>query len=512
MDNSRYQLQEEQTPAAAAKTRATRTPSAWLRPAVMVGLLALFLVVGALYGPLLLSTDRAAAVQSAQEQPLPVAVPAIDPELAADQEALSTLFAAVLPSVVSIETSATFDASQLPEGFPQDQLPKGLVPQGQGSGWIFDNDGHIVTNNHVVEGAELVTVIFYDGSWADAEVVATDPQADLAVLRVEAPEGFNWQPLALADETQLRVGHSVFAVGNPFGYESTMTTGIISALGRSFAVGDFGESRYTLPDVVQTDAAINPGNSGGPLLNLAGQVVGVNFAIESAAQSSSGVGFAIPVSIVERVVPALIADGSFTYPYLGLSGTSVTPALARELELENTQLGAYVATVIEGGPAEQAGIVPADPDTNAGGDIVVSFNGETVKSFEEMVAALVTTSTPGDTVTLGVVRDGELVEVTVVVGERPTATTAGAAPKGSPDNENGDEDGDDDGSISAREAINIAERAAEGELDGEIAEKVATPETREGVEVWVVELTAGSQVATVVVDSSTGDVLELSIR
>ncbi|MGL4651001.1 MAG: trypsin-like peptidase domain-containing protein, partial [Caldilineaceae bacterium] len=459
-------------------------------------------VVGALYGPLLLRTGSASAVQALQEQPsTPVAVPAINAALAADQEALATLFNAIVPSVVSIETAGEFNVADLPEGFPQDQLPDGLVPQGQGSGWIYDNEGHIVTNNHVVEGAQEVTVIFFDGTWADATVVATDPQADLAVLKVEPPAGFAWQPLQLADESALRVGHSVIAVGNPFGYESTMTTGIVSALGRSFPVGGFGESRYTLPDVVQTDAAINPGNSGGPLLNLAGELVGVNFAIESAVRANSGVGFAIPVSIVERVVPALIADGSFNYPYLGLSGTSVTPTLARELELENTQLGAYVATVIPGGPAEAAGVIAADPDSNEGGDIVVSFNGAAVKSFDEMVAALVTTASPGDTITLGVVRDGELLELPVTVGERPAPAAAAAATAD-----------DGDARVSAREAIAIAEEVVADEFDGEIVEKVATPETRDGAEVWVVELATETQSATVVVDRATGEVVELSIQ
>jgi 2-alkenal reductase len=486
------------------ETDTKKSPLMWrggrqTRTVATVALLALMLLVGALYGPMLMQTGTAAAVQPLQTQP--ISVPAMDASMAAQQDALASLFDAIVPSVVSIETAGQVSAMDLPPGFDPEMLPDGPVPQGQGSGWIFDNEGHIVTNNHVVEGADLVTVIFYDGTWADAEVVATDPQADLAVLKVTPPDGFPWQPLVLADEESVRVGHSVIAMGNPFGYASTMTTGIISALGRSFPVGGFGESRYTLPDVIQTDAAINPGNSGGPLLNLAGELVGVNFAIESAVRANSGVGFAIPVSIVERVVPALIADGSFSYPFLGLSGTSITPALARELELENTQLGAYVATVIPGGPAEAAGLVPADPDTNAGGDIIVSFNGERVSSFDDMVAALVTTSSPGDTVTLGVVRDGELIDVPVVVAERPTAVAQTLPSERSTE-----------GELSAREAIDVAESAVAGELTGEIIEKVATPDEVDGKAVWVVELSTADAKAIVTVDRATGDIVEMRIQ
>jgi 2-alkenal reductase len=393
----------------------------------------------------------------------------------------------------------------MPEGEMPDLpgMPDGPILQGQGSGWIFDNEGHIVTNNHVVEDAEEVTVIFNDGSWADAEVVATDPQADLAVLKVTPPEGFAWQPLQTAQPDDLRVGHSVVAIGNPFGLASTMTTGIVSALGRSFPVGELGASRYTLPDVIQTDAAINPGNSGGPLVDLNGKVVGVNFAIESNAGTNSGVGFAIPASIVDRVVPAMIADGKFEYPYLGLSGSSVTPQLAKEIGLDNTQQGAYVATIIPNGPADEAGLLGADPDTQKGGDLVVSFNGAEIRSFDDMVAELVTTVNPGDVIKLGVLRNGELIEVEVTAGERPAATVASTESVEGPGA---------DASVNAREAIEIAEKEVDGLLKGDIAEKVATPDERDGVQVWVVELSTADETATVVIDSATGEVLEMSVQ
>ena len=231
---------------------------------------------------------------------------------------------------VTVPSCPKSPASELPQDTPNQ-------PQtGEGSGFIYDNEGHIVTNNHVVEGATKVVVIFSNGMWAKADVVATDPQADLAVVKVTPPAGMEWKPLAVADDGTLKVGHTVIAIGNPFGLENTMTTGIVSALGRCFPTGAFGASRYSLPDVIQTDAAINPGNSGGPLLDLNGNVVGVNFAIESAPGSNSGVGFAIPVSIVKRVVPELIKDGKFNYAYLGLQGSTITPQLAETLGLETT--------------------------------------------------------------------------------------------------------------------------------------------------------------------------------
>lgn len=288
--------------------------------AYVIVLLVLTLVLGAWYAPLLWSTVAVNAKTAAlgntrfyEAQSLQV-----DSSLEADQETLANLYEQITPSVVSIQVTSRASAIDLPGfNFPQDEAP---LQQGQGSGFIYDNEGHIVTNNHVVEGAEEVTIVFYNGFWADAEVVATDPQADLAVLKVTPPDNFDWRPLPLANADSLRVGHTVIAMGNPFGLEGTMTTGIVSAIGRGMPVGDLGTSTYTLPEIIQTDAAINPGNSGGPLLNLVGEVVGVNFAIESAVRANSGVGFTIPSSIVERVVPALIKDGKFDYPYLGLSG------------------------------------------------------------------------------------------------------------------------------------------------------------------------------------------------
>ena len=326
--------------------------------------LVLGLVLAALYTPLL---QKSNLVNALEPQPATYAAPANAPVRAVDQTllviqtALAALYEQVAPSVVNIQVTM----GGVRNGLPEPGQPEGAPQQGQGSGFIYDNNGRIVTNNHVVEGADQITVVFNDGRWAKAEVVAADPQADLAVLKVTPPKNMQWQPLPLAEPDGLRVGYTVIAIGNPFGLAGTMTTGIVSALGRGMPIGGLGESRYTLPDVIQTDTAINPGNSGGPLLNLAGEVVGINFAIESPARVNSGVGFAIPASIVRRVVPALIANGKFTYAYLGLSGRAIDATLAAALELPTDQLGVYVAEVVPGGPAAKAGIRAAQP---GGGD------------------------------------------------------------------------------------------------------------------------------------------------
>ena len=219
----------------------------------------------------------------------------------------------------------------------------------------------------------------------------------------------------------------VIAIGNPFGLDGTMTTGIVSALGRGIPVGESTETRYTLPDVIQTDAAINPGNSGGPLLDLSGRVVGLNFAIRSEARSNSGVGFAIPVSIIRRVVPALIEKGVYSYAYLGLSGSSIGPVLAERLGLPPNRLGVYVAEVIPSGPSYDAGLhggaelVTDDSglEFRRGGDIVVAIDGIPVVRFEDLVSYLVTKAAPGQTVMLTVLRDGESIEIGVLLSQRP---------------------------------------------------------------------------------------------
>jgi 2-alkenal reductase len=320
------------------------------------------------------------------------------------QDLLADLYRTISPSVVNIQVTQISTASS---GF---MIP-GMPAQGQGSGWVWDDDGHIVTNHHVVADASEIIVFFSNGHWAEAELVAADPQADLAVLRVDAPASVELQPLALAESVP-PVGYYSLAFGSPFGLAGTMTTGIISAIGRSFSVGDgtLSGARYSLPEVIQTDAAINPGNSGGPLVNLNGEVVGVNFAISSEVRANSGVGFAIPVSIVQRVIPALIEDGFFRYPYLGIAGTTITPQLVAEGNLPANQLGVYVSE-IAGTPARQAGIRQ--------GDLITAIDDLEVRSFEDLIGYLITDTEPGQTVRLGILRNGRAQTVSLTVGERP---------------------------------------------------------------------------------------------
>jgi 2-alkenal reductase len=303
------------------------------------------------------------------------------------------------------------------------------------------------------------------------------------------------------------VGYSVIAIGAPFGMEETMTTGIVSAIGRSFPVGQGAGPRYSLPDVIQTDAAINPGNSGGPLLDLTGRVVGVNFAIESPVRANSGIGFAIPVSIVQRVIPALIENGKYEYAYLGIRGQSVTPELAEALDLPEGVLGAYVDEVLPGGPADKGGVRGGDEvvdldgfELRKGGDIIIAIDGEPVRNFNDLVSYLVTKAAPGQEVTLTVLRDGKEIDLKVVLGTRPEQ------PEPMPE--------EMAGKITPKAAIAIARDTVEEEglLKGEVKETTVMPGSYQGRDAWVVELSDGRDTAVVTIDAETGEVLETETR
>jgi S1-C subfamily serine protease len=302
-----------------------------------------------------------------------------------------------------------------------------LSPLGSGSGFVIDKEGRIVTNNHVVERADALEVIFSDGSVADAQILGTDPYSDLAVIQVDiSPERL--VPLELSDSSTLQVGQRVIAIGNPFGLDGTMTVGIISALGRTLPAQVLeGSGRFSNPEIIQTDAAINPGNSGGPLLDIRGRVVGVNTAIRSTTGTNSGIGFAVPVSTVWRIVPALIDDGIYRYPYLGITyDTRFTMAeLAGPLGLPVTH-GALIDRVTPGTAADQAGLRSGDHEVevmgttvNAGGDIIVAIDGYKLRDFDDLIAYLVRETQVGQQVVLTVIRDGENLEVSVTLGERP---------------------------------------------------------------------------------------------
>lgn len=298
----------------------------------------------------------------------------------------------------------------------------------EGSGFVYDTQGHIVTNNHVVEGAQQIIVTFSDDTQAAATVIGTDPQSDLAVIRVDLPAN-ELLPVTLGDSEALRVGQSVIAIGNPFGLDGTMTTGIVSALGRQLPAGSSTPtgSSYVIPDIIQTDAAINPGNSGGPLFNLHGEVIGVNTAIESAVRSSAGVGYAIPSNIVANVVPQIINSGRAQHPWLGISGTTLSSQVAAAMGLNETQTGILLSEVISGGPAAQAGLRGATRQANidgltvlVGGDIITGVDGRAIEQFDDLLGYIVQHTQVGQTITLNILRDGQPQTVQLTLAARPS--------------------------------------------------------------------------------------------
>ena len=337
------------------------------------------------------------------------AIAAVDTE----DSLLVNLYQRVNPAVVYIEVLVNDGGT--------------LAPLGSGSGFVIDTEGRIVTNNHVVEQADALRVVFSDGGVADAQILGLDPYSDLAVIQVDIPPE-RLVPLELSDSSTLQVGQRVVAIGNPFGLEGTMTVGIVSALGRTLPAQVLqGTGRFSNPEIIQTDAAINPGNSGGPLLDVRGRVVGVNTAIRSLTGTNSGIGFAVPVNTVKRIVPDLIEEGAYRYPYLGITyDTRFTMAeLAGPLGLPVTH-GALIDEVTPGTAADQAGLRSGNREVevmgttvNAGGDIIVAIDGYKLRDFDDLIAYLVRETEVGQEVTLTVIRDGEELEIPVMLGERP---------------------------------------------------------------------------------------------
>jgi len=291
----------------------------------------------------------------------------------------------------------------------------------QGSGFVYDNLGHIITNAHVVDGASKATVTFLDGSQYDAEIIGTDKFTDIAVIKVsEKPRLLH--PLQIGDSSQLHVGEQVAAIGNPFGLSGSMTSGIVSQMGRLLPSQDSG---FSIPDVIQTDAAINPGNSGGPLLNLRGEVIGINTAIQSISGGNTGVGFAIPSNTAIKIVPSLIEDGEYHHPWIGISGRDIDPDLARVLELKDAK-GFLIITVVDGSPADKAGLkgmtatqVIDGKEYPADGDIIISVDDKEVRKISDILIHLQREKSVGDTMILGVLRDGEFMHKFLTLVERP---------------------------------------------------------------------------------------------
>jgi 2-alkenal reductase len=292
--------------------------------------------------------------------------------------------------------------------------------QGSGSGFVYSENGYIVTNNHVVDGSQQVEVVFSTGERMLGELIGSDADSDLAVVQVDQlPKGV--QPLPLADFESIQVGEFVVAIGNPFGETGSMSMGIVSGVGRSLQSqrGEANMGSYSLPEVIQTDAPINPGNSGGPLLNLNGEVVGVNSAIATTSGSSSGVGFAIPSSAIQRIVPVLIDEGSYTYSYMGVAfDNEISLEDLSTYDLEQTQ-GVYLLQVNPGGPADKAGLKAADPQTGRGGDLIIAIDGQPVNSFGALNSYLVFHTSPGQTIQVTLIRNGEPMEIPLTLGARP---------------------------------------------------------------------------------------------
>lgn len=342
------------------------------------------------------------AVQVEQE-PVTLPAPVVD-----EQSTLIDLYQRVNPAVVNI----TIYGSQGGQ----------VVALSQGSGFAYDNQGHVVTNAHVVQDAEQIDVTFSDGSIQSGQVLGVDLNSDLAVLKVDQmPSGV--QPLPLGDMDTLEVGESVVAIGNPFGLEGTLTRGIISALGRTIPA----LTPFSIPQAIQTDASINPGNSGGPLLNLQGQVIGVNAQIETSGlnTSNSGVGFAIPVNILKRVVPDLVENGQTEWSWLGIRGGSLQPTQVEAMKLP-VDRGAFISEITPGGPAEKAGLQGSNDTTTVngratliGGDVITAIEDQPVRSFDDLLIYIALETRPGQEISLTIIRGGKTQEVNVQMAPRP---------------------------------------------------------------------------------------------
>ncbi|MBI5930976.1 MAG: trypsin-like peptidase domain-containing protein [Chloroflexi bacterium] len=291
---------------------------------------------------------------------------------------------------------------------------------GEGSGFVIDAEGHIVTNNHVAENAQYLEVTFADGTIREATVVGRDPDSDLAVIKID-PTGLTLHPVTLGDSDQVFVGQQVMAIGNPFGQSFTLTTGVVSALDRSLTA----ESNFSIPEVIQTDAAINPGNSGGPLLDMSGNVIGVNTAINTESGSNSGVSFSVPSNTIRRVAPYLIQYGSYQHTWLGITGNTLRPEQIEAMNLPADTKGVLVGELQRGGPAANAGIRGSTNEirTSLGtlsvsGDVITAINDTPITSMSDLISFLDTTH-PGDKVTVSIIRDGKTQTVDITLEARP---------------------------------------------------------------------------------------------
>jgi 2-alkenal reductase len=357
----------------------------------------------------------------------PTPIPAdILEDASAEERLVARVYERVAPSVVHIrvvqQVSGDRPGFEIPGWPDHPELPDDFFRRGEGSGFVWDTNGHVITNYHVIEDAEEVEVTFLDRVTVPAEVVGTDPDSDLAVLKVERA-GDRLIPAALGDSDEVFVGQRAIAIGNPFGQEWTLTTGVVSALGRT---QPSGTSQFSIPEMIQTDAAINPGNSGGPLLDREGNVIGVNTLILSEDRASAGVGFAIPVNIVDQVVPVLIEEGQYAYAWLGIVGRDLDRNTALAMNLPADQRGALVIEVADDGPAEDARLQGSDETVTGngttllvGGDVIIAIDEQRVDTMDDLIVYLVKETRPDQRVVLTVLRDGVEETVDVTLGERP---------------------------------------------------------------------------------------------
>jgi len=290
-----------------------------------------------------------------------------------------------------------------------------------GSGFVFDLFGNIITNAHVIDNADNITVTFLDGSQYNASIVGMDKFTDIAVINVEEKPDY-LHPLEIGDSSTLKVGEPVAAIGNPFGLSGSMTSGIVSQIGRLLPSHDTG---FSIPNVIQTDAAINPGNSGGPLLNMNGKVMGINTAIQSGTGQSAGIGFAVPSNTISKVVPVLITEGKYSHPWIGISGQDINPDLAKIRNLNHSK-GFLIVTVIPDSPAEMAGLKGVseiekidNKEYPKDGDIIISVDGKEVRKISDILIHLQEEKSVGDEMILGIIRDGEQMDIILTLVVRP---------------------------------------------------------------------------------------------
>ena len=343
--------------------------------------------------------------------------------VAAQDQVLRDIYENSLPSVVYIRISRNLGSMAERPGIPDiPNIPEDFFERSGGSGFVWDDQGHIVTNHHVVTEADRIIVTLPNRVEMEAEFLGSDPDSDLAVLKVSDPDGF-LKPSTLGNSDEVAMGQLAAAVGNPFGQEFSITAGIVSGIGRTIRSG---HSQFSIPEVIQTDAPINPGNSGGPLLDRNGHVIGVNTQIISRSGANSGIGFAVPINIAKQVVPSIISKGEYEYSWLGISGTTLRPDLAEAMDLPRRTQGALVIDIVGDGPAEDAGLEGSDGtleleglELPIGGDIIVAIDGDPVETIDDVIAYLVSNTRPDQEVAVEILRNGERMQLTVRLGARP---------------------------------------------------------------------------------------------